>query len=100
MRRGSPPCSPGVLASRLPPPLGDQLVHEAAPATSVPDLLLYSSQELTAGLEHYPVAIEPGRELISLLDAKGATHSGGEDESPLGSESKWSCHASTIMARL
>jgi len=88
MRRGSPPCSPGVLASRLAPSLGDQLVHEAAPATSVPDLILYSSQELAAGLEHYPVAVEPGRELISLLDPEGATHPGGKDEPPLGAESK------------
>jgi len=77
-----------VLASRLAPSLGDQLVHEAAPATSVPDLILYSSQELAAGLQHYAVAIEPDRELIPLLDAKGAAHPGRKDESPLGSESK------------
>jgi hypothetical protein len=34
------------------------------------------------------MAIEPGRELISLLDAKGAAHTGWKDESPLGAESK------------
>jgi len=87
MRRGSPLCSPRKLASGLAPPLGYQLLHEAALATSAPDLLLYSSQELAAGLEHYPVAIEPGRELIPLLDAKGATP-GGKDEPPLRAESK------------
>jgi hypothetical protein len=34
------------------------------------------------------VAVEPGRELISLLDPEGATHPGGKDEPPLGAESK------------
>lgn len=57
MRRGSRPCSPGALASRFAPALGDQLINEAALAPSPPQLLLDATQELAARLEHYAPAI-------------------------------------------
>jgi len=82
----------------LPSPLGDQLVHKAALATSAADLRLHSSQKLTRWLEHYALAMEPGRELVPWLDAQGTAHCGGQDEPSLGSESKPSWHALMIMA--
>ena len=99
MRRGSPPRSAGALASRVAPALGDQVLHEAALATSAPELLLHASQELPAGLEHYPPAIDPSRELVPWLDAEGTAHRGGQHEPALGSEAKRTCHSLRIMAR-
>ena len=79
--------------------LGDQLIHKAALATSGAELALHLVQKLTAWLEHYALAIEPSRELVPWLDAQGTAHRGGQDESPLCSESKQSCHTLAIMTR-
>lgn len=85
-------CSPGALRRGFTSPLGDQFFHKAALATNAAELPLYPTQKLAAWLEHYALAIEPGRELVPWLDAQGTGHRGGQDEPPLCSESKQSCH--------
>jgi len=99
MRRGSPPCSPGALASNFAATLGDQLVDEAALATGTAKLLLHASKQLSSGLEHYAPALDPGRQLVPLLDTEGTAHRGGQDEAALGSDTQQACHSLVIMAR-
>ena len=98
MRRGSPPCSPGVLGSGFAPALHDQLVHEAARATSAPELLLHPPEELPAGFEHDAPPVDSRCQLVPWLDAERTAHRRGQNETSLGADAQRSCHSAISMA--